>query len=247
MTDEPKTAGPTVGRSDGGRRTFLRGLAGTAVAASFSDAFGLGGAAVPASKQNSVLDLAATAEALSVTLYFQVLSRASFVLTPETADDLRGVLGAEAHHLELLRSLGGRPLTTTFTLPARLLTDAGVFADTALRLEQISTSAYLGATQQVAAARPELAATMAQLAASEAQHLTLLSQLSGYGPFRDTLPAATFRRMADTAPALAPYLKPAAGQGAALPADADLRRVLGSRPVPRGEAFVQLYRPAPRR
>lgn len=244
MTDELKTADA----SGGSRRTFLRGLAGTAVAASFSDAFGLGGAAMPPiAKNGSVLDLAATAEALSVTLYFQVLSRASFVLTPETADDLRGVLAAETHHLELLRSLGGRPLTSTFTLPPRLLTDAGVFADTALKLEQISTSAYLGATHQLAAAQPELAATMAQLAASEAQHLTLLSQLSGYGPFRDTLPAATFRQMADTAPALAPYLQPAGqGQGNTLPADTDVRRVLG-RSVPRGEAFVQLYRPAPRR
>ncbi|MHA0036279.1 ferritin-like domain-containing protein (plasmid) [Deinococcus sp. PESE-38] len=212
MTDDLKTGRP----HEGSRRTFLRGLAGTAVAASFSDAFGLGGAGAPVGKQSSVLDLAATAEALSVTLYFQVLSRASFMLTPETAADLRGVLAAESHHLELLRSLGGRPLTASFALPARLLTDAGVFADTALKLEQISTSAYLGATHQLAAAQPELAATMAQLAASEAQHLTLLSQLSGYGPFRDTLPAASFRQMADTAPALAPYLK-VAGKGAATP------------------------------
>ncbi|MGX9688165.1 ferritin-like domain-containing protein [Deinococcus wulumuqiensis] len=242
MTDESRTAGASAGR-----RTFLRGLAGTAVAASFGDAFGLGGAGVPVGQQGSVLDLAATAEALSVTLYAQVLSRGSFVLTPDTADDLRGVLAAEAHHLELLRSLGGRPLTTTFALPPQLLTDAGVFADTALKLEQISTSAYLGATHQLAVTRPELAATMAQLAASEAQHLTLLSQLSGYGPFRDTLPAATFRRMADTAPALAPYLKTSQGQGSPLPTNADVRRVLGTRPVPRGEAFVQLYRPAPGR
>lgn len=126
------------------------------------------------------------------------------------------MLAAESHHLELLCSLGGRPLTASFALPARLLTDAGVFADTALKLEQISTSAYLGAAHQLAAAQPELAATMAQIAASEAQHLTLLSQLSGYGPFRDTLPAASFRQMADTAPALAPYLK-VAGKGEVTP------------------------------
>ena len=160
----------------------------------------------------SVLDLAATAEAVSVTLYAQVLGHASFFMDDRTRRDLRGVLAAEAHHLALLRSLGGRPLASSFSLPARVLTDAGVFADAALHLEDVSTSAYLGATHQLAAAgQPELAATMAQFAASEAQHLTLLSQLSGYGPFRDTLPTAASRGRQQPGPGPLPQ----AGCGAA--------------------------------
>ncbi|WP_339097360.1 ferritin-like domain-containing protein [Deinococcus sp. VB343] len=229
----------------GSRRVFLRGLAGTAAAASFGEAFGLGGAGAPApGRATSVLDLAATAEAVSVTLYAQVLGRASFFMNDRTRRDLRGVLAAEDHHLALLRSLGGRPLASSFSLPARVLTDAGVFADAALHLEDVSTSAYLGATHQLAAAgQPELAATMAQFAASEAQHLTLLSQLSGYGPFRDTLPTAASRGAADSSPVLARYLKP----GVALPSEADVLALLGGDTVPRGKPFVQVYPPAKRR
>ena len=229
----------------GSRRVFLRGLAGTAAAASFGEAFGLGGAGAPLlGRDTSVLDLAATAEAVSVTLYAQVLGHASFFMDDRTRQDLRGVLAAEAHHLALLRSLDGRPLASSFGLPAGLLTDAGVFADAARHLEDVTTSAYLGATHQLAAAgQPELAATMAQLAASEAQHLTLLSQLSGYGPFRDTLPTASSRGTVDSTPVLARYLKP----GVALPSDAAVTALLGNSPVPRGKAFVQVYPPAKKR
>lgn len=231
------------------RRGFLRGLAGTLALTGFSQAFGQDRARGAPLDHAAVLDLAATAEALAVTLYHQAVTGATFRMDGDTAEHLRAVLDAEAHHLEVLRSLGATPLASRFYLPQGLLSDAGVFADTALHLETVFTGAYLAATHQFAEqGQPELAATAAQLGASEAQHLTLLSQLAGLGPGDLMFPAADFRRVADAGPALAPFLRgePGSFGPVALPQTEQVRLVLGPRAATPGRPFVRTYTPASR-
>ncbi|RJF75235.1 hypothetical protein D3875_01620 [Deinococcus cavernae] len=171
MTQEPTT----------GRRGFLRLLGGTVAAASFGQAFGQ--TTSPALHGSSLLNLATTAEALAVTFYHHALNHTEFGIEADTRRHLLAILTAEGQHLTLLRSLGGQPVTDAFALPADLHANAGTFVHTGLHLESTFLQAYLVATQQFAAAgQPELAATAAQLGASEAQHLTVLSQVAGYGP-----------------------------------------------------------------
>lgn len=248
MNEQTGTTEPTTS-NERTRRGFLSGLAGTLALAGFGQAFGQDRASPAALDHAAVLDLAATAEALAVTLYHQVLTTATFRVDEDTAEHLRAVLGAETHHLQLLKNLGATPLASRFHLPRGLLTDAGVFVDTALHLETAFTGAYLAATHQFAErGQPGLAATAAQLGASEAQHLTLLSQLAGLGPGDLTLPAASFRRVADAGPTLAPFLRNGPGSlgPVTLPRAEQLRLVLGQRAATPGRPFVQTHTSAPR-
>ncbi|WP_291424687.1 ferritin-like domain-containing protein [Deinococcus sp.] len=224
------------------RRGFLRVLGGVTAFAGFGQAFGqtatpVAAAAVPKSPAE-LLNLATTAEALAVTFYFHALSGAQFRMDDDTRQQLGRVLQAEQHHLELLTSLGGKPLTRTFNLPADLNSDARSFAETGLQLEAVFTSAYIAATHQFAElGHPELAATAAQLGASEAQHLSLLSQLAGFGSGELTLPTASLRQLTDAPPVLAPYL---AGGRVPLPGAAAVQTLCGAaESSPR--AFVQAF------
>ena len=192
-----------------GRRGFLRLLGGTVAAVSFGQAFGQ--SSQPALNHTSLLNLATTAEALTVTFYHHALSNAEFGIEPETRRHLQAILAAESEHLAALRSLGGVPISDAFTLPADLHANASSFAHTGLHLEHTLTQAYLSATHEFAAAgQAGLAATAAQLGVSEAQHLTVLSQVAGFGPgdlawTRSSWPADHTRL------ALAPFLTAPAG------------------------------------
>lgn len=191
------------------RRSFLK-LAGTTLAAAgFNQAFGsaLVSPAARAISHAPILDLAATAEALSVTFYQHALAGATFRMNPETAQLLRGILAADQAHLDLLSSLGGRPVTTSFALDKNLASDAGVFAETGLELKRTFVGAYIAASYELAAAgQAELAATAAQLAANESSHLTLLSQLTGFGPGELSLPRADFAGLESARAALARFV-----------------------------------------
>lgn len=231
------------------RRSLLRFLSGGVAVAGFGQAFGhqptftaLRAPADPA----GVLDMAATAEALAVSFYHHALGRAAFRMDADTRAHLHSMLAAEQGHLELLDTLGGRPLTRTFSLPQGIHDDAGVFASTGLHLEGVLTGAYIAASHQLATlGHPELAATAAQLGASEAQHLTLLSHLAGYGPGELTLPAAPLRLITDAPPVLAPFIAgPTAGRTqVTLPGAAEVRTLVGPRAAPAVSSFVDAYRP----
>lgn len=192
------------------RRGFLKALGGAAAFAGFGQAFGQ---PVQNPKQlqlqtpEELLGLAATAEAISVTLYHHVLTEATFGIHDDALEQLRFVVQAEQNHLQLLSGLGGKTLADTFNLPSDLASDAHCFVQTALELERVCTGAYIAASYQFAQlGKPELAATAAQLGASEAQHLALLSQIAGYGPREVSLPEIPFKQLSDAPPVLAQFL-----------------------------------------
>lgn len=231
------------------RRTLLRLLTGGVAVAGFGQAFGHQSAFTSLRTPTdpaSVLDMAATAEALAVTFYYHTLSGASFGVSADTRMHLHAMLAAEQSHLELLVTLGGQPLKRSFSLPGTLCTDAGVFTMTGLHLEGVLTGAYIAASHQLAVlGHPELAATAAQLGASEAQHLTLLSHFAGLGPGELTLPAAPLRLITDAPPVLAPFIGvPTAGRvRATLPSAAQVQMMVGPRSAAPVAAFVDAHRP----
>lgn len=207
MSNNPEleTAAPS-------RRHFLRGMGAAAAFAGFGQAFGLKTDSSAALSHAPLLDLMATAKALSVTLYHHALTQADFGMSAETRASLGAMLAAEQEQLDLLSKLGAQPLTRQFALPAQVCGDAGCFADTALQLEKTCLDACIAASYQFAVqGKPELAATAAQLAANEAQHLTVLSQMAGFGQVRLDTAAVSPRAVPNTA-ALASFLSPAEGR-----------------------------------
>jgi len=236
------------------RRGFLQSAAEVGVgigaasagmtAASFGGILGLGPAVAHAEDGGAILDLAATAETLAVTFYYTALTGATFRMDERALAHLKLTMDAGLHHLEILRSLGGRSLREQFYLPERLLADASVFVATSLTIESALADAYVAATHQFAAlGQPALAATAAQLGASAAQHQTLIGQLAGLTPVGQTLPAAGFRRVSDATPVLAPFL--AGGSGVEgpvrFPSTRQYRAALGNVKAERVQPFVQVH------
>src|SRR3954468_15862098 len=111
------------------RRGFLKrsvAVGGGIAAAGFMHAFGVGSAHALDDDLAAILNLAATAETLAVTFYYTVLTSATFLIGDQDRAALQRVMDAELHHLQLLRSFGGVPLTQQFYLPNRVRTDARI-------------------------------------------------------------------------------------------------------------------------
>jgi hypothetical protein len=121
-------------------------------------------------------------------------------------------MDAEKYHLDILNSLGGKSLTQQFYVPATVLTDVNTFVKTGLAAETAFVGAYLAATRTFAeAGQGRLAATTAQHAASEFQHLTLIRDIAGLVPNALGLPAPIYYNVSDAVPTLAPFLKGGSG------------------------------------
>jgi hypothetical protein len=190
----------------------------------------------------SIINLAATAETLAVTFYYTSITGATFHIDAPAVEYLKLAMDAEMHHLQILESLGGTALEQQFYMPDRLLSDASVFVNTGLMLEAALTGAYLAATHQLALlGQPLLAATVAQHAASEAQHSTLLRHLAGLPPNDLTLPAVTSYQMSDALPALTPFLSGRIGFSGPVPFPSarKYQAALGDTRAERVPAFVQ--------
>jgi Ferritin-like domain len=201
-----------------GRRGFLKGAAGIGggiAAASFVEAFGLQRSALAADAGDDVqtiVNLAATAETLAVTFYYSALTGATFDLAEDDLVYLRLAMDAEKYHLDFLNSAGGKTLTDKFYVPATVLSDVNVFVKTGLAAETAFIGAYLAATRRFAElGQPRLAATTAQHAVSEGQHLTLIRDIAGLIPNDLGLPAPVYYNVSDAVPTLSPFLTGGAG------------------------------------
>jgi hypothetical protein len=190
----------------------------------------LAGSARTASMTHArLLDLAATAEALSVTLYTTVLGQATFHIEAGAHAQLRALLGSELDHLNGVASLGGAPLRTMFTTPAGLLTDASAFVRWAQHLERSTTEFYLAATHQLALqGNADLAAKTAALAASEAQHAAAINFLAGLPSAALAQPVTAVRGVGGLLSALTEFTRPAgnASDQMRLPVEARVREVV---------------------
>jgi hypothetical protein len=161
-------------------------------------------------KQDSVAtiaNLAATAETLAATSYFGTLNLAGFSISDEAAAYLKYALSSELYHLAILQSLGGKSLANEFYIPEAFLTDFSVNVQTFIAAETAFTGAYLAATRRFAElGEPRLAATTAQHAATEAEHLALTRDIGGLLPNPNALPAPIYYNVSDAVPTLTPFL-----------------------------------------
>jgi hypothetical protein len=192
------------------RRTFVKGAAGLGggiALASFAGALGVS-AAEGGDDVQTIINLAATAETLAVTHYYSALTARTFALADDDVVYLQYALDAEQQHLDFLMANGAQALTQQFFVPATLLSDAGVFVQVTTQAETAFVGAYLAATRRFAdLGNPRLAATAAQVACIEAQHLALARDIGGLVPNDIALALPIYFNVSDAVPTLAPFLK----------------------------------------
>lgn len=222
------------------RRGLLKGAAGVTgglAAASFAGIFGMRTAAAAHDRMDDVAtiaNLAATAETLAATSYYYTILNNPLGFSNTVLAYLKLAMSSELYHLEVLQSLGGASLADRFYTPARFLSDKNTNVQTFIAAETAFTGAYLAATRRFAElGNARLAATTAQHAATEAEHLALTRLSGGLIPNPNALPAPIYYNVSDAVPTLAPFLQGGEGFAGPVPypgADA-IRRLAGTEAV----------------
>ena len=122
-----------------------------------------------------------------------------------TIDQMRSLHEQELHHQDILRSLitrlGGTPLERCTVTFSRFDT-AQAMMQTALAIENIGVSAYLGAVPLLRL--PQVQGAVAAIAAVEARHSAYVGMLNGQSP--SPAPADTPRSREEVLGVLDPYI-----------------------------------------
>ena len=163
-----------------------------------------------------ILSIAATAEALAVTMYTNAIKNLHALGITDSGDQkyLKAAVVEEQIHYNFLYANGGRPLTTTFSMPhgPNTFTRMGLFIDTLEELESDFIAAYLAAVKEFAEqGQPGLAQIAAQIMGIEAEHRVLGRDIAGLTPADDlAYEAANLARVSDAVGALSSqgYLSP---------------------------------------
>jgi hypothetical protein len=140
-----------------------------------------------------IVNLAATAEALAITFYNRALESNTTLLNVNSSANrnyFQAALSQELEHLELLRSLGGRPLASRFYFPEDMFIKESVFFPTAMTLEKYFISAYIAAaldfsgawSSNITAANPKLLGAAVQICGVECEHQALLGVAANINP-----------------------------------------------------------------
>lgn len=179
----------------------------------------------------TILNLAATAETLACTHYYNVLTQGNIALTPDEQNILKSALDAEIDHLVFLNANGATSLATEFYFPQNVYTDREQFSVITETAEQTFVAAYLAAVRRVTElGNPLLAATAAQIAVVEQAHLALIRQIGGRVPNHVSLGQALVFNVSDAVPTLQGFL--AGGDGfvetaSQFPGEAGIREIIG--------------------
>lgn len=200
------------------RRAMLKGGLAVASGVSFATMFGYGRLfaqtedAPEGDDVATILNLAATAETLAVTHYHAALTASTIDFTEEEIAYLQAALESEIVHLEFLNANGGAALVSEFYVPETVFEDRAVFASTTEAAETAFIGAYLAATRRAAElGNPLLAATTAQVAGVEAQHLALVREIGNMLPNNIALLRPVYYNVSDAVPTLQPFLEGADG------------------------------------
>lgn len=194
------------------RRAFLKGsmvgLGGALVG--FNQLFGYSELAAQSNGDDveTILNLAATAEALACTHYYVALTDSKIQLTPIERAVLISTLDSELYHYEYLVENGGQTLTTQFYAPLNVYNDRANFSTITQQAESAFISAYLAANRRLAElGNPLLAATVAQIVVTEGIHLALIRQLTNLLPNNTSLAEADYYNTSEVVPVLRPFLE----------------------------------------
>ncbi|HET9016037.1 MAG TPA: ferritin-like domain-containing protein [Thermomicrobiaceae bacterium] len=180
------------------RRSLVRGAGalGLGLAASqlldFSTAPLLRAAAAGSESLQDIVNIAATAEQLAVTLLGGAVSQAMTGKYNRPIPDpvlsiLQAARAEEQYHFEYLKAAGAQPLTSTFTIPdPALLTDYNTLFSTIVALEEAFIAAYTAAAAEFAQMNhPELVKVALQIASVEGEHRVLANYALGTRPAND--------------------------------------------------------------
>lgn len=194
-----------ITRAQISRRSLFKSAGALAAGLTLSQAAFLRTAAAQSESIQDVLNITATVEAFGVTFLGLGIDNAKKGLfnKPWPADVLAVVEAARAQeqfHYDFFTSAGGRPLTTTFTLPApEAVTDFNTFFSAIVEQETAETAAQIAAirvfTEQ---RRPDLVKIAFQYGAEEAEHRVLANYTRGARPANNiAFAAAPFTSVAD--------------------------------------------------
>lgn len=158
----------------------------------------------------TIINIAATAEAMAVTLLGGALANASKYdngkgLSADLVKILTAAQVTEQAHYSFLTGAGAKPLTTTFNVPdPKLLTDSMTLFKTIEQLEAAFISAYAaGAHEFAAMSKPELVKVALQIAGTEGEHRALARLAQGVAlPHNLAFEAVTFSTLGEAAKAL---------------------------------------------
>ncbi|HET7035137.1 MAG TPA: ferritin-like domain-containing protein [Thermomicrobiaceae bacterium] len=131
--------------------------------------------AVACETVQTIINIAATAEALAVTALGGALAYAQqgkLALNAEQQQFVAAARFEEQQHFSYLKSAGAQPLTLDFTLPdTKIVTDVPTFLTTVIGLEEAFIAAYLAGAQEFAIlGQPDLVRVALQIGGVEAEH-----------------------------------------------------------------------------
>jgi hypothetical protein len=157
-----------------------------------------------------IINIAATAEAMAVTLLGGAIDSASkggynkTIPAPVVAI-LNAARAEEEFHYEYLIAAGAKPLTTDFTVPdMKLLTDYDTLFSTIVALEGAFIAAYMAAAREFSAmGQTDLVQVAYEVAGTEAEHRVLANYALGVRPANNVaFEKAMFTQVSDAANAL---------------------------------------------
>lgn len=166
-----------------------------------------------------ILDIAATAEALAVTFYYNGLQAGMALPDVNSAANqnyFQAAVIQETEHLLYLRKFGAANPPHRFYFPPNMFTDESVFFQTALTLEAYFISAYLAAaldfsgavSSNMTTANPTFLGFAVQVLGVECEHRALLGVAANINPPNGIIiESALVKTVQDAGVALKPFIK----------------------------------------
>ena len=192
------------------RRGFLAGTSLAAAAVTFGSAFGITSASAHAGGDDvqTIINIAATAEAFAVTHYWRALQKTTKAqFTANEIAYLKAGLESEQAHFDFLVSAGAKPLYTQFYFPKATFDTKVQFGTVTGIAETVFVAAYVAAAYQFAVlGHPDLSAIAAQVAVVEGQHLALVNEMANIFPNNVALAAPVFGQVSQAVPVVMPLL-----------------------------------------
>jgi hypothetical protein len=171
------------------RRTLLKGVGAAGVGLTLAQAGMLGSVAAASETITDIINIAATAEALAVSLLGGALDSAAKGGYNKAIPDpvvaiLKAARAEEQFHLDYLQGAGAKPLTTTFNVPdPKLLSDYDTLFTTLVTAESLFIAAYASAAREFAEMNhPELVKVAFQIGTVEGEHRVLANYALGTRP-----------------------------------------------------------------
>ncbi len=198
--------------------TLLAGTLGAVLATESEAAPGCG------ESVRDIVSIAAVAEALAVTFYYQ-----GIIKQPVGGRERRylmAALGQEKNHLDLLRGAGAAQPPNRFFFDPRTFESKTAFTNVLDALETAFIGAYAAGIDQFAElGRGDLAKLSARILGVESEHRVLGRDFAGVSPPNNLLlEKAPFTCVSEAATALAPFLSDGPNRNAFnMPTDAQIR------------------------